>query len=96
MTVHKALHPREDLGKLYVSRKEGGIELARIQDSVETSIQRLKDHIKKRGGRLITETLQTTQAPTEQKYLILSYEQMVYSQPRIRPNKREAQNSLGF
>ena len=30
MTMHKALHPRDDTDRLYVSRKEGGGVLARI------------------------------------------------------------------
>ena len=54
MTMHKALHPRDDVDRLYVSRKEGGRGLTSIEDSVDASIQRLKDYIEKRGGRLIT------------------------------------------
>ena len=41
MTMHKALHPRDDVDRLYVSRKEGGRWLASIKDSVDASIQRL-------------------------------------------------------
>ena len=52
----KALHPSDDVDKLYVSRKEGGRRLASIQDSVDSAIQRLGDFIKKRGGRLYTTT----------------------------------------
>ena len=52
--MHKALHPRDD--RLYVSRREGKIRLASIEDSVDTSIQRLEDYREKRGGRLITAT----------------------------------------
>ena len=48
-TMHKALHPRDD-----VDRKEGGRGLASIKDSVDTSIQRLEDYIEKREGELIT------------------------------------------
>ena len=43
MTMHKALHPRHDVDRLYVSRKEGGRGLACIEDSVDASIQRLED-----------------------------------------------------
>ena len=50
MTMHKALHPRDDVDRLYVSRKEGGRGLANIEDSVDASIQPLED---KHGG-LIT------------------------------------------
>ena len=46
MTMHKALHLRENVDRLYVSRKEGGRGLACIEDSVGTSIQLLEDYIK--------------------------------------------------
>ena len=45
MTMHKALHPRDDVDGLYVSRKEGGRGLASIEDTVDASIQRLEDYI---------------------------------------------------
>ena len=54
MTMHKALHPRDDVDRLYVSRKEGGRGLANIEDSVDASIQRLKDFIEKHERGLIT------------------------------------------
>ena len=41
MTMHKALHPREDVDGLYVSRKKGGRGRASIEDSVDASIQGL-------------------------------------------------------
>ena len=54
MTTHKALHPRDDVNRLYVPRKEGGRGLASIEDSVDTSIQRLEDYIEKHKRGLIT------------------------------------------
>ena len=51
MTMHKALHPRGNVDRLYVSRREGGRGLASIEDSFDTSIQQ---HM--RGGRLIAAT----------------------------------------
>ena len=44
---HKAFHPRDNIDRLYVSRKEGGRGLANIEDNVDASRQRLKDYIKK-------------------------------------------------
>ena len=44
MTMHKALHPRDDVDRLYVSRK-GGRGLVSIEDSIDASIQRLEDYI---------------------------------------------------
>ena len=43
--MHKTLHPRDEVDGLYVSRKELGRGLTSIEDSVEASIQRLKDYI---------------------------------------------------
>ena len=54
MAVHQALHPRDDVDRLYVSRKEGGTGLASIEDSVDASIQRLEDDIEQYKGGLIT------------------------------------------
>ena len=53
MTMHKALHPKDDVDRLYVPRKEGGRGLASIEDSVDTSIQRLEDYIEKQERGLI-------------------------------------------
>ena len=54
MTMHKALHPRDDVDRLYVSRKEGGRGLTSIEDSVDASIQRLEDYIQSHNGGQIT------------------------------------------
>ena len=53
MTIHKALHPRDDVYRLYVSRKEGGRGLTSIEDSVDASIQQLEDFIEKHERGLI-------------------------------------------
>ena len=54
MTMHKALHPRDDIDRQYVSRKEGGRGLAGIEDNVEASMQRLEDYIEKHERGLVT------------------------------------------
>ena len=54
MTMHKALYPRDDVEIQYIPRKEGGRGLASIEDSVDTSIQRLEDYIEKHERGLIT------------------------------------------
>ena len=53
MTMHKALHPRDDVERLYVPRKEEGRGLASIEYSIDTSIQRLEDYIEKQERGLI-------------------------------------------
>ena len=53
MTMYKTLYPKDDVNRLYVSRKEGGRGLASIEDSVDASIQRLEDYIEKNKGGLI-------------------------------------------
>ena len=52
--MHKTLDPREDVDRLYVSRKEGGRGFANIEDSIDTSIQRLEDYTGKHKGGPIT------------------------------------------
>ena len=46
MTMYKALHPRDDVDRLFVSRN-GERGLVSIEDSVNTLIQRLEDYIEK-------------------------------------------------
>ena len=58
--MHKALHPRDNIDRLYVLRKEERKGLASMEDSVDTSIQQLEDYIQKRGRRLITTTRNNT------------------------------------
>ena len=68
MKMHKALHPRGDVDRLYVSRKEGRRGLACIEDSVDASIQRLPDYIYKNtmeGALQLSETILITQWTTE-------------------------------
>ena len=60
MTMHMALYPRDDVDRLYVSRKEGGRGLASIEDSVDASIQWHEDYIKKYEGAVITATKNVT------------------------------------
>ena len=50
MTMHKALHSRDDVDKLYESRKEGERGLTSIENSVDTLIRQLEDYIEKRRG----------------------------------------------
>ena len=39
MTMHKTLDPSDDIDRLYVSRKEGGRELASLEGRVDASIK---------------------------------------------------------
>ena len=52
--MHKALHPRDDVRRLFVPRKEGGRGLSSIEDNVDASMRRLEDYIEKHEGGLIT------------------------------------------
>ena len=52
--MHKVLHPRDNVDRLFVSRKEGGRGLASIEDSVDASIQRIEGYIGKHERGLIT------------------------------------------
>ena len=52
--MHKALHSRDDVDRLYALRNEGGRGLASTEDSFDASKQRLEDYIEKHEGGLIT------------------------------------------
>ena len=65
MTMHKALYPRDDVDRLYVSRKEGGRGLVSIKDRIDTSIQRLEDKITMEDSLQPSETILTTRRITE-------------------------------
>ena len=39
MIIHKALHPRDDVDRLYVSRKEGERGITSTENGVDASIQ---------------------------------------------------------
>ena len=63
MTMHKALHPRDDVDRLYISWKDGGRGLASIEDNIDASIQRLEDYKEKHERRL--EKIPTTRQTIE-------------------------------
>ena len=69
MIINKALYPRDDVDRLYVSRKEGGKGLASIKDGVDVSIQWLEDCIKSVEEDWIhpLKTIKTIQVSTKQK-----------------------------
>ena len=71
MTMHKALHPRDDVDRLYVQRREGGRGLASIEDSVNTSIQRLEEYIEKHKGGLTTAIRNDTENTIDNRMTIL-------------------------
>ena len=60
MTMHKALHPIDDVDRLYVSRKEGR-GFASMENNVDVLIQPFEDFREKRGGRLNTATRNNTE-----------------------------------
>ena len=64
MTMLKVLPPRDDDGRLYVSRKEGRRGLASIEDSIDASIQQLEDYIEKHGLIQIIATRNNTDDST--------------------------------
>ena len=75
MTMHKALHPRDDVDRLYVSRKEGGRGLTVIEDSVDASMQRLEDYIQNHDGGLIA-TIRNDTDSTKDNRITITRENM--------------------
>ena len=54
MIMYKTLHPKDNVDRLYASRKEKGRGLTSFIDSMDALIQQHEDYIKKCRGRLIT------------------------------------------
>ena len=52
-TIYGASHPKSDVGRLYISRKEGGRGLISSEDCVELAIRGLEVHVHGSEGRLI-------------------------------------------
>ena len=69
MTMQQALHTRDDVDRLYVSRKEGGRGLACIENSVDAS-KNFEHYIEKRGEGLITATKNNTNNTTTNRTTI--------------------------
>ena len=67
--MRKALYPKNDVDRLYVSWKEGWIKLTSIQHNIDALIQRLEHDIKNAGADWLQrpETIQSTQASTKKK-----------------------------
>jgi len=49
MTINRALHPRADVDRLYVSRREGGREVVSIEECVRIEECSVSDNIKRTG-----------------------------------------------
>ena len=49
MIMNETLHLKNDVGRLYMSRKGGERGLASIQEKVHASIRRLEDYVKSAG-----------------------------------------------
>ena len=47
ITIHKTLYQRDDIDRLYVSRKERERPLTGIEDSMDASVQEPEDYIEK-------------------------------------------------
>ena len=52
-TIYGALHPKSDVDRLYIPRKEGGIGLISIEDCVELAITGLQVYVHRSEERLI-------------------------------------------
>ena len=52
-TIYGALHPKSDVGKLYIPRKEGGRGLISIENCVELAIRGLEVYVHGSEERLI-------------------------------------------
>ena len=52
-TIYEALHPKSDVDRLYIPRKEGGKGLISIEDCVELAVRGLEVYVHGSEERLI-------------------------------------------
>ena len=67
-----ALHPRDNVNRLYVSRKEERRGHASVEDNVDISIQRLENYIEIHEGGLITSIRNDTDNTMDNRMTILT------------------------
>ena len=84
MTLYKALHLRDDVDRLYVSRKEWGRGLASIEDSVDASIQRLEAFIEKHERGLIIAIRNNTDKTIDNRMTITRKQKWEVKQLNVR------------
>ena len=52
-TIYEALHPKSDVDRLYIPRKEGGKGLVSIEDCVELAIRGFEVYVRGSENRLV-------------------------------------------
>ena len=67
--MHEALHPRDDVDRLYVSIKEGGRGHAIFQNNFDASIRWLEDNMKSAEKDKSQKTIQRITEPKKKKNL---------------------------
>ena len=80
MTIPKALYPRDDVNRQYVSRKKVGRGLASVEDNFDASIKRHEYYIEKQKGRLMTAIRNDTSNTMDNRMIILKqkWEEQLY------------------
>ena len=75
LTMHKALHPKSDVDRLYLPRNEGGRGLQSAQDTIELAILGLDNYVRNSHEKLMTaaredsnEDLETEQEFKQRKH----------------------------
>ena len=78
LTMHKAHHPKDDVHRCYIKRKEGGSGLINIEECVEDAIPGLHHYVQNSQERLISAAWRS------------SGEQEVTKPPKITKQRRQA------
>ena len=53
LTMHKAFHPKDDVDRLYVGRKDAGRGLISIEECAENSVLGLREYVEKSNEKII-------------------------------------------
>ena len=62
------LHPKSDVGRLYLPRNEGGRGLQSVQDTIELAILGLDNYVRTSHEKLITAAREDSNEESEQEF----------------------------
>lgn len=93
LTINKSLHPKADVDRIYLPRKEGGRGLRMIEQVYEVAILGMAEYIKRKENDYLVKLLKESQVNTN-KNLMRKAENIErkYTKPNISNEQTELRN----
>ena len=84
LTMHKAHHPKDEMHRLYIKRKQGGRTLINIEECVEDAIAGLHQYVQNSKERLICAA-----------WRILGEQEVAEPRKKIKKDGKPKENKIG-